>query len=98
MLEKARVNVVDLTSVQSNDSANHSKFATGEVVSAIATRLAQGQALTDTKPGIAELFGALAKGAVNVATGVVTAPTRLADPTENEKSVDTAASSITLEK
>ena len=32
MLQQARVNVIDLTNVQSNDAANHSKFATGEVV------------------------------------------------------------------
>ena len=51
MLEQARVNVVDLTNVASNDSANHSKFATGEVVAAIGDRLAEGQALSDAKAG-----------------------------------------------
>ena len=34
MLEKAQVNVIDLTGVASNDAANHSKFATSEVVAA----------------------------------------------------------------
>src|SRR5271157_736743 len=50
MLEKARVNVVDLTNVASNDAANHSKFATGEVVAAIGDRLARGQTLNEGKP------------------------------------------------
>ncbi len=102
MLAKARVQVVDLSNVQSNDAANHSKFATGEVVSAIGDRLAQGQTLTDAKPGLVETFGAFAKGTVTVATdvavGTVTAPVRLTDPTQNEKSVDTAAGAITLDK
>jgi len=102
MLEKARVNVVDLTHVQSNDAANHSKFATGEVVAAIGDRLAQGQALSDAKPGLVDSFGALTKGAVNVATdvavGTVTAPVRLTDPTLHEKSVDTAESAVMLDK
>jgi esterase/lipase superfamily enzyme len=102
MLAQARVNVVDLTSVQSNDSVNHSKFATGEVVAAIGERLAQGQALSDAKPGLVETFGAFAKGTVNAATdvavGTVTAPVRFIDPTQNEKSVDTAAQTVTLDK
>ena len=51
MLEKAKVNVVDLTSVASNDAANHSKFATGEVVAAIGDRLADGQTLNEGKAG-----------------------------------------------
>ena len=81
---------------------NHGKFATGEVVTAIGERLAQGQTLTDAKPGLVETFGTFAKGAVNVATdvtvGAVTAPVRLTDPTRNEKSVDTAAQAVALDK
>jgi esterase/lipase superfamily enzyme len=100
MLEKARVNVVDLTNVASNDAANHSKFATGEVVASIGARLAEGQTLTDAKPGLAESLGTFTRGAVgvaaDVATGAVTAPTRLADPTLRERSVDTAEDSVTL--
>ena len=102
MLQQARVNVIDLTNVQSQDSANHSKFATGEVVTAIGDRLAGGQALSDAKPGLVESLGTFTKGAVNVATdvtvGAVTAPIRLTDPTAHEKSVDTAEQSVTLEK
>ncbi len=100
ILEKAGVNVVDLTGMASNDAANHSKFATGEVVSAIGDRLAQGQAMGDAKPGLVELLGTFTHGAINVAAdvagGAVTAPTRLVDPTLSEKSVDTAADSMTL--
>ena len=100
MLEDARVQVVDLTSVASNDAANHSKFATGEVVAAIGARLAEGQTLSDGKPGLVELLGAFTGGAIgtaaSVATGAITAPTRLVDPTANEKSVDTAAQSVML--
>ena len=100
MLEEARVHVIDLTNVASNDSANHSKFATGEVVSAIGDRLAAGQALSDGKPGLVESLGAFTGGAIgtaaSVATGAITAPTRLVDPTANEKSTDTAAQSVTL--
>ena len=98
MLEKADVKVVDLTGLASNDSANHSKFATGEVVTAIGARLAQGQTMNDGKPGLVESLGMVTRGAVNVAADVVTAPTQLADPTLNEKSVDTAAGSMTLER
>jgi esterase/lipase superfamily enzyme len=102
MLQQARVNVIDLTNVQSNDAANHSKFATGEVVTAIGDQLAKGQTLSDARLGLVQSLGSLTKGAVNVATdvtvGAVTAPIRLTDPTEHEKSVDTAAQSVTLEK
>jgi esterase/lipase superfamily enzyme len=99
MLEKAQVNVIDLTHVASNDSANHSKFATGEVVSAIGDRLAQGQTLSDSKAGVIESFGAFTHGAINIAADAVTAPTRIvADPTAGEKSVDTAAGTVTLDK
>ena len=100
MLEKANVNVVDLTGMASNDVANHSKFATGEVVAAIGDRLAHGQTLTDSKQGLVETMGTFTRGAIDVAAdvavGAVTAPTRIVDPTRSEKSVDTAADSATL--
>ena len=100
MLEKANVNVVDLTSVASNDVVNHSKFATSEVVAAIGDRLAHGQTLNEGKPDLVESLGTFTGGAIGVAAsaaaGAVTAPTRIVDPTLNEKSVDTAAGSVTL--
>jgi len=98
MLEKPRVNVIDLTSVASNDAANHSKFATGEVVAAIGDRLAEGQTLTDAKPGLVESLSTFTHGALDVASSAVTASTRIVDPTLNEKSVDTAAEGVTLQK
>ena len=97
-LQQARINVVDLTKVQGNDFTNHSKFASSEVVAAIGTRLAQGQTLTDSKPGLVEAFGAFAKGAVSTAADVAVAPTRLGDPTRNEKSVDTAEGATKLDQ
>ena len=98
MLEKAQVNVIDLTGVASNDSANHSKFATSEVVAAIGDRLAQGQALNDAQPGVVELLGVFTHGVINIAADAATAPTRIVDQTASEKSVDTAAGSVTLDK
>ena len=98
MLEKAQVNVIDLTGVASNDSANHSKFATSEVVAAIGDRLAQGQALNDAKPGVVESLGVFTHGVINIAADAATAPTRIVDQTASEKSVDTAAGSVTLDK
>ncbi len=96
ILEQARVHVVDLTGFASNDRVNHSKFATSEVVTAIGERLAGGQALTDSKSGLVESLGDFTRGAVNVATTAVTAPTQIADPTRNEKTIDAASNSATL--
>jgi esterase/lipase superfamily enzyme len=102
MLEHANVKVVDLTGMQSNDFTNHSKFASGEVVTAIGSRLAQGQTLTDAKSGLVETLTGFTAGAVGVAAGVATgavnAPTKLLDPTRNERSVDTAAQAVTLDR
>src|SRR5271165_6375134 len=98
MLEKANVNVVDLTSVASNDAANHSKFATSEVVAAIGDRLAHGQTLNEGKPDLVESLGTFTRGAIDVAADAATAPTRVVDPTMTEKSVETAAQSVTLDK
>src|SRR5208282_1034754 len=61
ILEQAGVHVIDLTSFASNDIANHGKFATGEVVAAIGERLAEGQTLTDAKPGLVESLGTLTR-------------------------------------
>ncbi len=100
ILEQGRVQVVDLTSFASNDITNHGKFASGEVVGAIGERLAEGQSLTDAKPGLVELLGAFTGGAINVAAGVATgavaAPAEILDPTRSEKSVDTAAQATSL--
>ncbi len=100
ILEKGRVQVVDLTHLDSTDFTNHSKFASGEVVGAIGERLAEGQTLNEAKSGLIESLGAFTGGAVSVAAGVATgavkAPGELLDPTRSEKSVDTAAQAMTL--
>ena len=100
ILEKGRVQVVDLTSFASNDFTNHSKFASGEVVGAIGERLAEGQTLNEAKAGLVESLGTFTGGAINVAAGVATgavkAPGQIVDPTTREKSVDTAAGAASL--
>jgi esterase/lipase superfamily enzyme len=100
ILEKGRVQVVDLTKIDSTDFTNHSKFASGEVVGAIGERLAQGQTLNEAKAGLVESLGSFTGGAIGVAAGVATgavaAPTEIFDPTRNEKSVNTAAGAETL--
>ena len=97
ILEQGRVSVIDLTGVASNDVANHSKFASGEVVTAIGDRLAQGQTLTDANQSLVETLGSFTRGAVDVAADAVTAPTRTADPTKSERPID-ASESATLAK
>jgi esterase/lipase superfamily enzyme len=102
ILEQGRVQVVDLTKVDSTDFTNHSKFASGEVVGAIGERLAQGQTLNEAKAGLVESLGTFTGGAIGVAAGVATgavaAPSEIFDPTRNEKSVDTAEGAATLSK
>jgi esterase/lipase superfamily enzyme len=100
ILEQGRVNVIDLTSMASNDALNHGKFASGEVVGAIGERLAEGQTLAEAKSGLVESLGTFTTGAINtaagVATGAVSAPSVILDPTRSERSVDTAAQAATL--
>jgi esterase/lipase superfamily enzyme len=100
ILEQGRVNVIDLTSMASNDALNHGKFASGEVVGAIGQRLAEGQTLAEAKGGLVESLGTFTTGAIGVAAGVATgavaAPTQILDPTRSERSVDTAAQATNL--
>ena len=100
ILEKGRVQVVDLTKIDSTDFTNHSKFASGEVVGAIGQRLAEGQTLNEAKAGLVESLGSFTSGAIGVAAGVATgavqAPGKIVDPSMREKSVDTAAGAAVL--
>ena len=100
ILEKGRVQVVDLTKIDSTDFTNHSKFASGEVVGAIGERLAEGQTLSEAKAGLVESLGTFTGGAIGVAAGVATgaaaAPAKIFDPTRYEKSADTAAGASSL--
>ncbi len=64
LFARSRVSVIDLTKRQSSDSANHAKFATSpQVVRMIGARLASGQALSDSQPGLGERVGLAATGA-----------------------------------
>jgi esterase/lipase superfamily enzyme len=78
MLAKAGVRVVDLTALAADDAAHHDKFASADVVRAIGSRLAAGQALTDAKSNLGETVGAIAINATHAvgaaAATVVTAP------------------------
>jgi esterase/lipase superfamily enzyme len=83
ILQRAGVRVVDLTAVRSDDPANHTKFASADVVRAIGSRLAAGQALTDARSNLGETIGAVAINATHavgaVAAGVATAPFEAGD-------------------
>jgi esterase/lipase superfamily enzyme len=96
ILEKARVNVIDLSTIKSDDSLNHGKFATSEVVRTIGLRLAAGQTLTDAKPTLGERIGGVAQGAASTlgkaATLAISAPASIIDPNTRETLGDQAAS------
>jgi esterase/lipase superfamily enzyme len=83
-LDKAGVHVIDLTSIKSDDSLNHGKFASSEVVGAIGKRLADGQALTDARVTLGERIGGVAQGAAGTlgkaATLAVSVPVAIVDP------------------
>ena len=78
MLERAHVQVVDLTQVASQDAANHGKYATSDVVRLIGARLAAGQTLTDARSNLGETLGATVLNIAGVAgkatAAVVAAP------------------------
>src|SRR5271166_4444568 len=96
ILDKAHVQVIDLTSVKSDDALNHGKFASSGVVQAIGQRLADGQPLTDAKATFGERIGGVAQGAAGTlgkaATLAVSAPVAIIDPNTRETLEDQAAS------
>jgi esterase/lipase superfamily enzyme len=96
ILEKAHVNVVDLTKLSSDDSVNHNKFAQSDVVKAIGRRLAAGQTLNDGRASLGESFGGIAAGAAvtvgRAATLAVSAPVAIIDPATRETLGDQASS------
>src|SRR5271165_2531847 len=96
ILNKAHVQVIDLTSVKSDDALNHGKFASSGVVQAIGQRLADGQPLTDAKATFGERIGGVAQGAAGTlgkaATLAVSAPVAIIDPNTRETLEDQAAS------
>jgi len=77
--------VIDLTALKTDDALNHGKFAASpEVVQAIGARLADGQAITDSRIGLGDRIIAASTGAaatVGAAAGViVAAPVAIIDP------------------
>ena len=67
-------------------------------MTAIGDRLAEGPELDRRQAGVVESLGGFTRGAINVAADAVAAPTEIADPTLQEKSVDTAEQLVTLDK
>jgi len=96
IVERARVNVVDLTKVISDDFVNHGKFGQSEVVKSIGLRLASGQRLNDARQTFAERFGDVAQGAAQTvgkaATLAVSAPAAIVDPDTRETLEEQTAS------
>jgi esterase/lipase superfamily enzyme len=81
--------VVDLTKIKTNDGLRHSKFAESpEIVQLIGKRLANGQALSDSRVGLGDnLVAATAGAASAVGTGValaVAAPVAIVDQNTRE--------------
>lgn len=78
-LLRARIEVVDLTSLESLDGLNHSKFAQApQVVQFIGRRLSRGQSIDTRQGGFGEAVGAGLAGVVggvgNVAAAAATVP------------------------
>lgn len=91
VLERDRIQVVDLTDVSSGggDRLGHTKFAEAPaVVRSIGARLASGQALNDGQAGVGDRLGMFAAGTVSTvgaAAGVaVAAPFAIVDPRTRE--------------
>jgi esterase/lipase superfamily enzyme len=95
ILEQARVNVIDLTRLNSDDALNHGKFAQSDVVKTIGARLAAGQTLTDARRTLGERLGGIAQGAAetvgDAAALAVSAPAAIVDPDTRATLEDQAA-------
>lgn len=95
-LEQAKVTVVNLTAVKSDDPLNHAKFASGDVVALLGRRLADGQPISDGQAGFGDRLVSTAAGAAStVATGAalaVAAPIAVVDPQTRETYGDHVAS------
>lgn len=84
LFKAQRINVVDLTEVETDDRLGHTKFAESpEVVQAIGRRMASGQTLNDAKSGLGERLTQITTGAaatVGQAAGVaLSAPVAILD-------------------
>lgn len=83
--QKAGITVIDLTKLDTGDSLHHAKFAESpQIVQAIGTKLAAGQALSDSQIGLGDSISILAAGtakAVGAGVGLaVSAPLSVVDP------------------
>lgn len=83
-LAAARLDVVDLSHIQTDDKLAHGKFAESpEVVRLIGTRLVEGQTVNDGKVGLGDRIGEITTGAgaaVGAAAGLIlTAPVAVVD-------------------
>lgn len=92
-LAHAKLRVVDLTNVKTDDRTGHAKFAESpEVVQMIGARLASGQTLGDSQAGLGERLSTVAIGAANVvgrtAGVVVSAPIAIVDSRTREGLAD----------
>lgn len=87
-LARENIAVLNLTNIRSDDSLNHGKFASSEVVGLIGRRLTEGQIITDSRVGLGDHIVLTAVGAaatVGTAAGLaVSAPLAIVDPQTRE--------------
>ncbi len=86
---KSRMQVIDLTEVQTSDKVGHGKFAESpEVVQMIGRRLASGQDLSDGKAGLGDKLTGVVMGATgavgSAASMAIHAPLAIVDPSSRE--------------
>jgi esterase/lipase superfamily enzyme len=91
--KRDKITVIDLTALRTDDKLNHGKFAASpEVVQAIGARLADGQAISDSRIGLGDRIIAASTGAaatVGTAAGVVVAaPVAIIDPNTRQNLSD----------
>ncbi len=91
--KRDKITVIDLTALKTDDKLNHGKFAASpEVVQAIGARLADGQAISDSRIGLGDRIIAASTGAaatVGAAAGVVVAaPVAIIDPNTRQNLSD----------
>jgi esterase/lipase superfamily enzyme len=89
MLLKDNILAVDLTDVKTSDPLGHGTFAESpDVIRAIGSRLASGQALGDGKAGLGDKIGLAFSGVIetagSAATLAVSAPLAIVDPSTRE--------------
>jgi len=94
ILEKAKVNVIDLTKLGSDDPTNHSKFATSDFVKTIGARLASGQTLTDSKSTLGQTVAGAVGEIGSTAVNTVTMPLMILDPSMASPTTDEQAAAM----